>query len=169
MRVSYVPDVHRHDHNQISYLTIAVLKLHTCWLITIPPFHKHFSFHFPSSQLSLFPEFNTLAIMYSRPRAEFILQGVPTPGNWGQEQQGGAESSFDAAPLPPPWPNLRRECPPIRADHSVSTLHGLAEMTIMAASRELTLNLKCENLNQGESFLKHFVEVLLGSNGLLSL
>ena len=33
----------------------------------------------------------------------------------------------------------------------------------MAASRE---NLKRENTNQGESFLKHFVEVLLGSNWL---
>ena len=36
----------------------------------------------------------------------------------------------------------------------------------MAASRELTLTLKCENPDQGESFLKHFLEVLLGNNWL---
>eukprot|EP00731_Ephydatia_muelleri_P023360 Em0015g943a len=198
--------------------------------------------------------------MYSRPRAEFILQESPYTLGTGAKSRGGAESSFDAAPPAPavakppegvpahsglttvyahrfhengvmenlpidaerprygnppsillnPNPSLpapefeKPRCAgttgafasPQRHDmekalasrfvftlassppdqpmlksfvysQNVSTLHWfLAEMTIMAASRELTLNLKCENLNQGESFLKHFVEVLLGSNWL---
>eukprot|EP00731_Ephydatia_muelleri_P035458 Em0126g1a len=67
---------------------------------------------------------------------------------------------FTLASSPPDQPMLKS----FVYSQNVSTLHWfLAEMTIMAVSRE---NLKRENTNQGESFLKHFVEVLLGSNWL---
>ena len=39
--------------------------------------------------------------MYSRPRAEFILQESPYTLGTGAKSRGGAESSFDAAPPAP--------------------------------------------------------------------